>query len=190
MEFAVPVHGPARAGPAAIVHIAELTAGDQPQRARPQARSTPIRPQLARVRRITGEQDGTGGCGRRRPRYRQRCRAARRGDGVTAAAAQDQGCDHGDEGNSCCPGKPAPSRQAGIACRTLADLIQPSHLLRTDPPSCNYAAGPGGWSALPAAAQFSGRTAPHRTMIRNMPGANRVPTADEERIAGSARRPR
>ncbi len=132
-EFALPVRGPVRAWPAVIMHVAELTAADEPQRACPQAPSTPVRPELARVRGIAGEQHRTRGGGRRRPGCCQRCRTARRGDSVTAAAlAQDQGCDHGDQGNnSCCPGKPAPGRQAGIAPWTLADLIQPSHLLRT-----------------------------------------------------------
>ena len=39
--------------------------------------------------------------------------------------------DQGDQGNSCYPGKPAPGRRTGITPWTLADLIQPSHLLQT-----------------------------------------------------------
>jgi hypothetical protein len=132
MEFALPGRSPVRAWPAVKVHVAELTAVDEPHRARLQAPSTPIRPQLARVRRIAGEQHGTGGGGRRRPGDCERCRTARRGNSVTAAGfTQDQGCDHGDQGNNCSPRNPAPGRQAGIAPWTLADLIQPSHLLRT-----------------------------------------------------------
>jgi len=50
MEFALPVHSPVPAWPAAIVHVAELTAADEPQRARLQARSTPIRSKLAQDR--------------------------------------------------------------------------------------------------------------------------------------------
>ena len=133
MESTLPVHSPVRAWPTAIVHITELTAADEPQRARPQAPSPPIRLQLAPVRGIAGEQHGTGGGGRRRPGpLCQRRRTAWRGNSVTAAtAAQDQRCDHGDQGNSCHPDKPAPGRQPGITPWTVADLIQPSHLLRT-----------------------------------------------------------
>jgi hypothetical protein len=128
----VPVHGPVRVWPAAEVRIAELTAVDEPQRARPQAPSTPIWPQLAPVRGIAGEQYGTGSGGRRRPGCCQRCRTARGGNSVTAATfAQDQGCDHGGQGNSCYPDKPPSGRHAGIGLRTLGYLIQLSHLLRT-----------------------------------------------------------
>jgi len=131
-ESARPVHGPVCDRPLAIVHIAELTAVDEPQRARPQAPSTPIRPQLAPARGIAGEQQRTGSGGRRQPGCCPCCRTARRGNSVTAAtAAQDQGCDQGDQGNSCYPGKPGPGRQTGITPWALADLIQPSHPLQT-----------------------------------------------------------
>jgi len=44
LESAVHRHGPGCGLPAAIVHIAELAAVDEPDRASSQARSTPVRP--------------------------------------------------------------------------------------------------------------------------------------------------
>jgi len=57
MEIAIPVHDPVRAEPVAIVHIAELTAGDEPQRARPQAPS----PQARKIAAVRMHFDGMGG---------------------------------------------------------------------------------------------------------------------------------
>ena len=49
-----------------------------------------------------------------------------------AAAGQTKGNDRSDQTYYCQDCKPAPGRQAGIPPGALADLIQPSHLLRTD----------------------------------------------------------
>jgi hypothetical protein len=118
-------------GRAAIMHISLLAAVDEPQRAGLQASGPPMRTQRTTVRRIAGEQQGTrGGSRRGRPGGQPGCPL--RPD--SSMAATPDGQHHRGEGRNqasrCHQHPPAPGRQPDIPLGTLADLVQPSHLLR------------------------------------------------------------
>lgn len=122
-----------RGGPAAIMHITLLAAVDKPQRAGPQAPGPPRRTQRAPVRRIAGEQLGTRGRSWRRRPSRQRNRPPRPDSSMAATpAGQHHRGESSNETSRCHQHhhQPAPGGKPEIPLGTLADLVQPSHLLR------------------------------------------------------------